>query len=162
MKVTTSKAFRARYLSYYQFEDFTNFEDFFIYLHLNRNVQLLHAIGFIIGCLLFPWAAFSLLKLNLIPLLICNLFFYGMGFISHQIGDGTVSKTAAWPVLAFWYAVLLNIRFLAGSMPIYENRYKQKYPHTLWIYDQQSPQPPEHEQELPVIMKTAAKIPPLS
>lgn len=141
MKATTSKAFRSRYLNTYQLQDFDNFEEFFLYLHLNRDVQALHVVGFVIGSLLFPWALFSLLQLNPLPLVVCNIFFYGMGFVSHKIGDGNVSRTATWPWLAFWHATLLNIRFLAGTLKNYEAAFMQKYPHTLWVYLSERPQP---------------------
>lgn len=142
MKVTTSRAFRSKYLYSYTPADFANFEDYFFYLHLNNHVQWIHVIGAVGGALMFPptlWLAYS--QHQYLPFILAAAIYYGAGFVSHWTGDGSVSKTAA----SFWasYACVLKLigRILTGKIARHEQAFMQKYPHVMWVYLADAPQP---------------------
>lgn len=136
MKATTSRAFRQRYINTYSYADFDNFEDFFLYLHLNQNVLWLHFVGAFVAIPLLPWALYqACYQQSFWPLLLYLGLYYGFGFSSHWLCDGQISRTTPDYVPSYVYVINLNFRMLTGKIKAYEDNYRQKYPHTLWVYD---------------------------
>jgi hypothetical protein len=142
MKTTTTLAFRRRYLYTYALKDFENYEDYFLYLHLNSRTQLLHALGTIIGMLMFPWAVYRLfIAFDVLPSVLYVAAYYGSGYISHILCDGKVSKTVGQPTLAYFWVTTMNFKFLMGLIGEDEKAFMKKYPHVLWVYSAEH-QPP--------------------
>ncbi|MGE3726090.1 MAG: hypothetical protein AB7I41_11100, partial [Candidatus Sericytochromatia bacterium] len=134
-KTTTSRSFRKKHLNHYRVYDFENFEDYFLYLHLNPQVQLIHVLGGVAIVPVFPWVIYALIHLHQpLPFLFFSLVFYGAGFLSHWTGDGQISKTVKAFGPSYLYVILLNFRVITGQQSAYEARFKQRYPHTLWVY----------------------------
>lgn len=145
MKVNTSRQFRKKHLNDYHFYDFENFEDYFLYLHLNTRVQWVHLLGALVSVPLLPWSLYVLFyQYNPLPFLAYTAIFYGAGFSIHWASDGLISKTVASFGPSFFYVMILNFRLFTGTMASYEAQYIQKYPHTLWVY-QDPPEAPSPE-----------------
>ncbi len=138
MKTTTSRAFRQKHLNSYTVDDFDNFQDYFFYLHLNRRTQIWHTLGFFLGGPLIPWGLKQALKKKFWPVIIATSLFYGFGYVSHWTEDGQISSTVKnfWP--SYWGGILLALRFAMGRMPYHERRFIEKYPHVLWVYQQEA------------------------
>lgn len=142
MQVTTSRAFRQHYLNTYTVSDFDSFEDYFMYLHLNRSVQWVHVIGGVLAVPLAPWTVYVLAtQFNPVPFLLFSLVFYGAGFASHWSGDGQISKTVKDFGPAYLYVLLLNFRVVMGLIDDYEARFRERYPDVLWVYLREAPAP---------------------
>ncbi|PIQ23981.1 hypothetical protein COW36_05535 [bacterium (Candidatus Blackallbacteria) CG17_big_fil_post_rev_8_21_14_2_50_48_46] len=136
MKATTSRAFRQKHINTYSYADFDNFEDYFLYLHLNQDVLRMHFFGSFVSIPLLPWALWmSCYQHQFWPLVLYLGLYYGCGFSSHFLCDGRVSKTTPDYGPSYFYVINLNFRILAGKMKEYERNYFEKYPHTLWVYD---------------------------
>lgn len=135
MKATTSRAFRRKYINTYLFYDFDNFEDYFLYLHLNSKTQWMHFWGALIAAPMLPWGVATLLyQFNPWPFLIYTLLFYGSGFASHWLMDGKISETTPDYGPSYFYVIVINFKILAGNLKEYEANYRKRYPHTLWVY----------------------------
>ncbi|MBT9545317.1 MAG: hypothetical protein IV090_08010 [Candidatus Sericytochromatia bacterium] len=138
-KTTTSRAFRKKNLNRYTVYDFDNFEDYFLYLHLNPQIQWIHVLGGVAIVPVFPWVIYALIHLHQpLPFVLFSLVFYGAGFISHWTGDGQISKTVKAFGPSYLYVILLNFRIITGSQKAYEARFMARYPHTLWVYQSES------------------------
>lgn len=147
MKATTSRAFRKRYINVYSYADFDNFEDFFLYLHLNRLVLWMHFFGAFVSIPMLPWALYmACFKQTFWPVLLYLGLYYGCGFSSHFLNDGRISRTTPDYGPSYFYVININFRILTGKMREYEQNYIKKYPHTLWLYDKSLP-PPQWVQE---------------
>lgn len=134
-KTTTSRAFRKKNLNRYTVYDFDHFEDYFLYLHLNPQIQSIHVWGGVAIVPVFPWVIYALIHLHQpLPFVLFSLIFYGAGFISHWTGDGQISKTVKAFGPSYLYVILLNFRVITGSQKAYEARFMARYPHTLWVY----------------------------
>lgn len=151
MKATTSRAFRRKYINTYSYADFDNFEDYFLYLHLNQRVQWMHFIGAFVGIFMLPWALHAALyQLSFWQVLVYLGFYYGCGFSSHWINEGKISKTTPDYGPSYFYVININFRILTGLMKQYEANYIARYPHTLWVYSR--------DYEAPAYVK-AGKLP---
>lgn len=140
-KTTTSRAFRKEHLNHYRVYDFDSFEDYFLYLHLNPHIQVIHVLGGVAIVPVFPWVLYSLIHLHQpLPFVLFSLAFYGAGFLSHWTGDGQISKTVKAFGPSYLYVILLNFRVITGSQSAYEARFLARYPHTRWVY-QTAPDP---------------------
>lgn len=142
MKTTTSRAFRRKHINTYQYADFDNFEDYFLYLHLNDSVQWMHFLGAFLGIPFLPWAVYTLYHGNIWPFVFYTALFYGSGFSSHWLCEGKISRTTPDYGPSYFYVININFRLLTGQLKKYENAYLQKYPHTLWVYDKSYAPPP--------------------
>ncbi len=107
--------------------DFENYEDYFYYLHLNKNVRIMHLVGMIGGLILLPYALYSLKWWTFV---LYFFLFYGFGYISHWLFDGVVSRTAAEaPWKSFIYATKINLQCMwPRQMAIRDREFYQKYP----------------------------------
>jgi hypothetical protein len=138
-KTTTSRAFRKKNLNRYTVYDFDNFEDYFLYLHLNPQIQWIHVLGGVAIVPVFPWVIYALVHLHQpLPFVLFSLVFYGAGFLSHWTGDGQISKTVKAFGPSYLYVILLNFRVITGSQKAYEARFMARYPHTLWVYQSEN------------------------
>lgn len=132
MKASSSKQTRKELINSLTPKDFDNYYDYFYYLHLNDHVRLLHVIGMLVGLIILP---FALYYMSLILFIIYFFFFYGMGFISHALFDGTPSKTASEaPWKSFIYATQINSYYLLGKCPKLDQEFLKKYPFCLKVY----------------------------
>ncbi len=135
MKVSTTRAFRKSNLGAFVEDDFQTSWDYFIYLHINPLVHWLHIAGTIVGLSLFPWAMYRFFwHWEIIPTVIYTFFYYGVGFISHWIGDGQVSQTWKNIFATYYYAVKMNGRIVRGLFRKDIAEFLLKYPDTRWIY----------------------------
>ncbi len=135
MKVSTSWSFRKKHLNYFLEEDFENAWDYFIYLHVNPTVYYLHIAGTIVGLSLFPWAMYRFFwHWEIMPTVIYTFFYYGVGFISHWIGDGQVSGTWKQIFSTYYYAVKMNGRIVRRKFRTDIATFLLKYPETKWVY----------------------------
>lgn len=126
MKATNSKKMRKELINNLTPESFDNYYDYFYYLHLNDHVRLLHVIGMVVGLIVL---AFAIYYMSFILFIIYSLLFYGMGFISHALFDGTPSKTASEaPWKSFIYATKINILYMLGKCPKLDKEFLEKYP----------------------------------
>ncbi len=138
-KTTTSRAFRKKNLNRYTVYDFDNFEDYFLYLHLNPQIQWIHVLGGVAIVPVFPWVIYALIHLHQpLPFVLFSLVFYGAGFLSHWTGDGQISKTVKAFGPSYLYVILLNFRVITGNQKAYEARFMTRYPHTLWVYQSEN------------------------
>ena len=142
MKVTTSRSFRKRFINTYSYADFDNFEDYFLYLHLNHKVLWMHFLGAFLGIPFLPWAVYWAYQGNFWPFMGYTALFYGSGFSSHWLNEGKISRTTPDYGPSYFYVININFRMLTGQYTNYEAAYCQKYPHTLWVYDRTLPPPP--------------------
>ena len=156
MKVPTPRRFRKKYINTYSYADFDNFEDFFLYLHLNDKVLWMHFLGAFVGIPFLPWAVYHLYQGSVWPFVAYTALFYGSGFSSHWLNEGRISRTTPDYGPSYFYVINLNFRLLTGQLKPYEAAYKEKYPHTLWVYSTAYPIPPglsqshgEHHGERP-------------
>lgn len=141
MKVTTSRAFRKQYINTYQYEDFDNFEDYFLYLHLNPRVLWMHFLGAFFAIPFLPWAVWEMYHGVFWPFLAYTALFYGSGFSSHWLNEGKISRTTPDYGPSYFYVININFRILTGNYQQYEANYLAKYPHTRWVYDRSCPAP---------------------
>lgn len=143
MKSTTSRAFRQVHLHHYGPEDFDSFSDYFLYLHLNPRVQVIHALGYWLSLPFLPWSIKKIWQeKNPWPFLGLSALFYGAGFAAHWTEDGQVSKTITSFFATYREAIVMNWRVVSGSQKSYEQAFMQKYPHVLWVFFKNLP-PPE-------------------
>ena len=142
MKATTSRAFRGKYIDTYTYADFDNFEDYFLYLHLNRRILWMHFFGAFVSIPMLPWALYMLLyQQSIWPVCVYLGFYYGFGFSSHVLQDGRVSRTTPDYGPSYFYVININFRILTGKIKEYEDNFIAKYPHTLWVYRKENPSP---------------------
>ena len=135
MKVTTTWAFRKKNLGAFTEDDFENGWEYFIYLHVNPTVHKLHIYGTAVGLSLFPWAMYRFFwHWEIVPTVIYTFFYYGVGFISHYIGDGQVSQTWKQIFATYYYAVKMNGRIVRGLFKKDIAEFFLKYPDTRWVY----------------------------
>lgn len=136
MKATNTKQQRQELINTLTPKDFENYYDYFYYLHLNNQVRLLHVIGMVGGLLLLP---FALYYMSLILFIVYFILFYGMGFISHALYDGTPSKTASEaPWKSFIYATKINVLYMLGKCPKLDQAFLEKYPFCRKIYSNEN------------------------
>lgn len=142
MKATTTWAFRREHLPTYGERDFDTTWDYFIYLHLNRHVQVLHAFPTLVALCYFPHAITAFFtRLEILPMALFTFVYYGIGFISHFTGDGQVSQTWRQILLTYAHALRLNLLFFTARFGREEERFRKRYPHVLWVYLADQPQP---------------------
>lgn len=142
MKSTTARAFRQKHLHHYGPADFENFSDYFLYLHLNPRVQVIHAFGYWLALPFLPWGIKKLWReKNPWPFLGLSALFYGSGFVAHWTEDGQISKTITSFFATYREAIIMNWRVVNGSQKGYEHAFMQKYPHVLWIFFKDAPLP---------------------
>ncbi len=138
MKTTTTRAWRRTHLNQYRVFDFDTFADYFLYLHLNSHVVRLHVLSGVAPVPALPWCVYALVhQHNPLPFLLFSLWFYGLGFISHWLGDGIISKTVKDFGPAYLEVILLNFRAIMGLQPLVEYRFCQRYPQVLQVYRQE-------------------------
>ncbi len=111
---------------------FETYFDYYVFIHLNRQVQILHAVGMLLGFLFFILALLKwswgylflhLITFNLIPL------------VSHWMYDGIMTPTATGAkFVSIWYAIKLNMWPLSGQQHKKEQAFIKKYPFTLAYY----------------------------
>ena len=154
MKVTTSRAFRQQYINTYQYADFDNFEDYFLYLHLNDRVLWMHFIGAFVSTPFLPWAVYAMYHGDFLPFGICVALFYGCGFSSHWLNEGKISRTTPDYGPSYFYVINLNFRVLTGQLKTYKATYMKKYPHTLWVYSTDYPMPSSLQTNSPRALET--------
>ena len=142
MKVTTRRAFRRQHLMRYRASDFDCYDDYFMYLHLNSQVQRLHVFGGLLGLALFPWAVWALLSQgDWLPSLLYLGVYYGTGLLSHWLGDGRFPQSAKDAGNAYLSVVRLIWQCLNGSIRAREAAFIRQYPQTLWVYLSDAPAP---------------------
>lgn len=123
---TTNRTQRKKRLQELRPKSFDNYRDFFISLHLNSYTQIMHLTGAMAGIISL---IFSIYLMSFGLFLLYAFFFYGLGFLSHYIFDGHISRTAKEaPWGSFIYAVELNWLCLTRRMPELEKKFLKKYP----------------------------------
>lgn len=107
--------------------NFESYEDYFYYLHLNKNVRIMHLVGMIGGLCLLPYALYTLKWWTFV---LYFVLFYGFGYISHWLFDGVVSRTAAEaPWKSFLYATKINLLCLRPfKIKKLDEEFYRKYP----------------------------------
>ncbi len=125
MKQETTKKERSDKIKALDPDQFESYEDYFLAIHLNPRVALMHSVGFVIGLFIFPLAIYFL-SWYLFIIYLC--FFYGFGFISHYLFDGVPSRTAKEaPWKSFEYAIKVNLLYMLGRLPKVRRELFNKY-----------------------------------
>lgn len=111
---------------------FDSYFDYYIFIHLNTEVQILHTIGMLLG---FLFLAVAIIKWSWVFLVLHLITFNIIPLISHWIYDGIMTPTATGAkFLSIWYAIKLNIWLLTGQSEKKEKDFIQKYPFTEAYY----------------------------
>lgn len=128
MKVTTSKDFRKKTLLELSPDKFESYFDYYVFIHLNSKVVIMHSIGMILGFIFLGLALYHWSWIYLLAHLIC---FNVIPLVSHIIFDGINTPTATGaPLVSIWYAIKINMWYLTGRQKKNEAEFIRKYPFT--------------------------------
>lgn len=126
MKPSNSKSDRSKCLLTVKSNQFDNYFDYYVFLHLNQVVILFHCIGMIVG---FSFLGLAIANLSWVYLLLFFATLNGFPHMSHIYFDGIVSPATGETFgLSIFYAIKLNLIFLSGGYSRFEKRYCEKYP----------------------------------
>jgi len=126
MKPTNSKEVRSKILHTLPPEKFDTYFDYYVYIHLNRNVQVMHVIGMLLG---FLFLTLAIMKWSWIYLGLHLFCFNIIPLVSHNIFDGVGTPTATGaPLISIWYAMKINMWYLTGQQDIKEREFLARYP----------------------------------
>lgn len=126
MKPTNSRDERAKILHSLPPERFETYFDYYVYIHLNQNVQIMHVIGMLMG---FLFLVMAIIKWSWVYLILHLISFNIIPLISHNIFDGVGTPTATGaPLISIWYAIKINMWYLTGQQKKKEQEFFQKYP----------------------------------
>ena len=93
-------------------ERFDSYRDYFCFGHIDPVLRWWHAIGMVIGALLFSVAVLGRRPL---VFLLGVAFFYGAGYVSHVVYDGGAARTdRRWFLPSTKWIVEINLRTLGG------------------------------------------------
>jgi hypothetical protein len=111
---------------------FETYFDYYIFIHLNRQVQILHVVGM---CLGFLFITLAIVKWSWVFLVLHLITFNLIPLVSHWIYDGIMTPTASGAKLvSIWYAIKLNVWFMTGQQDKREKAFILKYPFTEAYY----------------------------
>lgn len=128
MKVTTEKEFRKKTLLELSPERFETYFDYYVFIHLNSKVVVMHSVGMLLGFLFLALAIYHWSWIFLVVHLIC---FNVIPLVSHIIFDGINTPTATGaPLISIWYAIRINMWYLTGRQKKIEEDFIRKYPFT--------------------------------
>lgn len=126
MKPTNSKEERAKNLHSLSPERFETYFDYYVYIHLNQKVQIMHVIGMLLG---FLFLALAIIKWSWVYLVLHLISFNIIPLVSHNLFDGVGTPTATGaPLISIWYAIKINMWYLTGQQTKKEQEFFQKYP----------------------------------
>lgn len=128
MKPTTSRTERQLHLLELSPALFETYFDYYIFIHLNRDVQKLHVVGMLLG---FMFLGLAIIKWSWVYLILHLITFNLIPLVSHWIYDGIMTPTASGAkIISIWYAIKLNIWFMTGQQDQKERQFIAKYPFT--------------------------------
>lgn len=109
-------------------EKFETYFDYYVYIHLNTDVVILHCIGMLLG---FFFLALAIIKMSWVYLVLHLFTFNIIPLVSHWIYDGIMTPTASGaPLISIWYAIRINMWYLTGQARKKEEAFIRKYPFT--------------------------------
>lgn len=141
MRTTASRSQKAAGIRRYGPDVFDTWYDWFLFVHLDRGTQAVHAISMVAGLAMFPWAMIELFAWNPLPLVLFTAVYYGSGFASHWVCDGLVSPTVPEPMKAYEGVLRLNFGWWLGTLPEEEEALLARYPFVREVYFTQQAAP---------------------
>lgn len=126
MKVLNDRKRRSQTLLEVPSTKFENYFDYYVFIHLNTRVQIMHVTGMLLGLLFLYLAIVHLSWTFLILHLIC---FNIIPLASHWIFDGIHTPTATGALfVSIWFAIKINMWLLTGQQKKKESQFILKYP----------------------------------
>lgn len=128
MKVTNSRETRSKTLLTLTPDKFETYFDYYVFIHLNSEVVLLHVVGMLLG---FIFLALAIIKMSWVYLVLHLISFNLIPQVAHWIYDGIMTPTARGaPLISIWYAIRINMWYLTGRQEKIEKQFIAKYPFT--------------------------------
>lgn len=126
MKVTNTRDDRSKRVLTLPPERFDSYFDYYVFIHLNTDVVILHCVGMLLG---FFFLAMAIIKMSWVYLVLHLVTFNLIPLVSHWIYDGLMTPTASGaPFISIWYAIRINMWYLTGRQNKIEQKFIEKYP----------------------------------
>lgn len=118
-------------------DKFQTYNDWFYFIHVDPFLRWVHAIGMMIGCILYYFSAYQLWLTGfglsvVVKFLIGVFFFYFLPLISHYIYDGGSAKSTPDKFHSTLIPVIhINLLTLTGTYDKWLRKFIVKYPFTV-------------------------------
>lgn len=136
-----TKEFHLRRIKNFPPEKFETYNDWFYFIHVDPFTRWVHAIGMVIGLILYFIAGYKFLILGLkmevvFTFLSGALFFFYIPMASHYFYDGgTANSTADKYHSTFLPVVHINLLTLTGRYDAWLRTFIKKYPFTVEAWE---------------------------
>lgn len=126
-------------------EKFEHYNDWFYFIHVDPFLRWIHAIGMMIGFILYFFAAYEFWIFGFTFGVVANFmvgvfFFYFLPLISHYIYDGGSAKSTPDKFHSTLIPVIhINLLTLTGQYDKWLRKFIEKYPFTMeaWQLEEQ-------------------------
>ncbi|WP_408098109.1 hypothetical protein ACJVC5_04065 [Peredibacter sp. HCB2-198] len=131
-----SRAFHMERNRIYTPDKFQNYNDWFYFIHVDPFTRWIHAIGMVIGVILYYFSAYELWLTGfsfsvVVKFLVGVFFFYFLPLISHYIYDGGSAKSTPDRFHSTLIPVIhINLLTLTGRYDKWLRKFMVKYPFT--------------------------------
>lgn len=115
----------------YQFgpSDFDSYNDWFYFIHIDPIQRIIHAIGMVIGSIMYLIMLYEWSLWSIIYYFIGTFFFYILGVISHIIYDkGTARSEGKYIITTFWPVIRINLLTITKKYDHDLREFVKKYP----------------------------------
>lgn len=125
----------------YTVEKFQSYNDWFYFIHVDPFIRWVHAIGMVIGLILYFIAGYKFwilgFNLEVAVIFFCGIFFfYFLPLISHFIYDGGTAKSSPDKFHSTLIPVIhINILTLSGRYDLWLRSFIAKYPFTVEAWE---------------------------
>lgn len=129
-----------RRVEHYSQDHFESLQDWFYFIHIDPAQRYVHAIGMLIGMVIYLAQFLYLSELSLLAHLILfsvgTFFFYGLGILSHVIYDYGTAKSEPKNFLPTYPVVIkFNFLTLVGRYDQDLRRFVARYPFAKEAFD---------------------------
>lgn len=129
-----------RRVEHYSLDHFENLQDWFYFIHIDPAQRYVHAVGMLIGIVIYLAQLLYLSELSLLSHLIFfsvgTFFFYGLGIVSHVIYDYGTAKSEPKNFLPTYPVVIkFNLLTLIGRYDQDLRRFVARYPFAIEAFD---------------------------
>jgi hypothetical protein len=125
----------------YTMDKFNSYNDWFYFIHMDPFLRWIHAIGMVIGLILYFFSAYQSwilgFSLNVVFTFFSGMFFfYFLPLMSHYIYDGGTAKSTPDKFLSTLIPVIhINLLTLTGRYDKWLRNFILKYPFTYEAWD---------------------------
>lgn len=137
----SSREFHLKRNELYTADKFQSYNDWFHFIHIDPYIRWIHAVGMVIGSVLYLICAYKVwvhgFKLDLLLLFFTGVFFfYVLPLISHYIYDGGTAKSSPDRFHSTFGTVIhINLLTLSGRYDSWLRNFVKKYPFTIKAWE---------------------------